>query len=272
MNGNEHNNPEGPGISSDLLQWSAAKGIAGELESRRHIKIEAGLIMLQLPGLYDSLLETGESGLLPLLETVHSALENAFSGELVCELSRMGEDFLFLVDGEAGSLAGVARSLFAHMSQAVSSADTRGSLNPRIASSIQPVRIVSFANRGAALCLPSCPDYLQALLEEGRACRARLILGERCAGDALLNADCRLIGMRSAGDEYGARGIYEDLHTYPEYEGRILRVNRRLTDRGISAFHAGLLAESRKLFFDALEKAPFDPLPGRYLNLIQHQG
>lgn len=257
----------------DLLSWLSAIGEDRPLVETGALELSASMILLRLQGLSSSLSGCDEAGdCISALSIVSQVFEHCFEGTIACQLSQLGEDHLFLIRDKPGKVETVMKSL----QQSFSNGEFRFPsdfeyLSPRIACSNQKLQIFRIGNRSAPECVPASMDYLQDALDEGQRIRARIILGETFAAELHSPDSYRLIGLvRSDPDSY-ARGIYEYLDLYSEAENRCLLKNRVFTDRGISAFHAGLYRESRELFFEALQNAPFDPLPGRYLNRIQGQ-
>jgi hypothetical protein len=253
-----------------LLEWIRRKGLSEDFDKQGFIQVDAYLILIQFPGLLSMLNGCTEiSDCARMLNAIDRLFDHCLAGLPACQLSRNADEYLFLADAPARELRNALRSIHVQFARGDDKSPGLPEMHPRLACAYQRVRLVNLESRDNPGWVPGSLEYLRAMVAEGRSCRAPLVYGEQVVEDFGEPGEYRLIGLQSDQGEAGPRGMYQDLYSFSEGEAILIRENSRLTNRGISSFHAGLIRESRELFFEALEKAPFDPLPGRYLNLIQ---
>jgi hypothetical protein len=257
-------------IIESLHDWMRTQGYAEAFERLGYVELDGYLLLIQFPGLLPLISGCPDAGeCLGTLNAVNRLFDRSLESLQPCQLSRMGDEYIFLTQADADAVNAALRGLYRASSRDDMAETGIPGLSPRLSCARQRIRLLRLQGRSEPGVVASSLDYLRSMIVEGRSCRASLVFGERVVRELGDTSSLRLIGLRSAEGAPEVLGMYEDLYPFPDHEADILRRNTPVTDRGISAFHAGLLSESRELFFRALESAPFDPLPGRYLNLIQ---
>ncbi|AHC13893.1 hypothetical protein [Salinispira pacifica] len=236
------------------------------------LNMHASLVLLNLQGFSRFLDQiprrTDQVGLITQL---YRAFQSAFGSFDACLFSQLGDEYLFVVDETEEQVISGVRSLHNTLISLNFEVNGHNSLhlNSRMVCSSQDLNVYAIPGIHRPVIMPSAVEFLKDLQHEAQVCRARIVVGEVFKNSISCKDQFRLIALSARTQDDDPLGVFEWLEPYSEGEGRQLRENRRYTDRGISCFHAGLINESRGLFFSALQKAPFDSLPGRYLNRIQ---
>lgn len=236
------------------------------------LSIHASLVLLSLQGFSGYMDGIGErSEQIRLITQLYRTFQSAFGNFDACLFSQLGDEYLFVVDESEERVISAVKVLHNSLISLNLEVSGYGSLhlNFRMVCSSQDLHVYAVPGIQRPVIMPLAVEFLKDLQHEARVCRARIVVGEVFKNNTSRSDQFRLIALSSQSQDDDPLGVFEWLEPYSQGEGLQLRHNRKYTDRGISCFHAGLINESRDLFFSALQNAPFDSLPGRYLNRIQ---